>query len=137
VERRRRCRHCRRDLVGAGKRQIFAREFGWQDLDHRLVLDPDLDHMERAAVAAKALPAFARRNGLDLVRVAGDAEREMGRAVAARLLPHKTRTIGAAWLQLGSGGIDLDPRSVLVELEREKAPRVGRKRHRGAAHQFR
>ena len=90
--------------------------------------------MEWAAVAAKALPAFARGNGLDLVRIGGDAEREMGRPVAARLLPHKAPAIGATRLQLGPGGINFDTRSVLVELEREKASRVGRKRHRLTTH---
>jgi len=90
--------------------------------------------MEWAAVAAKALPAFARRNGLDLVRVAGDAEREMGRAIAARFLLDKAPAIGAARLQLRPRRVDLDPRAVFVELAREEAARVGRKRRRGATH---
>src|SRR5271169_4414786 len=38
------CRHLCCDLIGTGKRQIFASELGRQDFDHRLVLDPDLDH---------------------------------------------------------------------------------------------
>ena len=37
---RRRIRHRRRDPVGPGPGEIFGRVFGWQDLDHRLVLDP-------------------------------------------------------------------------------------------------
>ena len=90
--------------------------------------------MERGAVAAKALPDFARRNGLDLVRIGGGAEREMGRPVAARLLLDKAPAISAARLQLRARRIDLDTRAVLVEPQREKASRVGRKRHRLTAH---
>jgi len=62
----------------------------------------------------------------------------MGRAVAAlgpRLL-HETSASAAAGLKLRPHRINLDTRPVLVELEREEAPRVGRKRHRLAAHQL-
>src|SRR6185312_8700904 len=39
------------DRVGAGPGQVFGGEVRRQDLDHRIVLDPDLDHVERPAVA--------------------------------------------------------------------------------------
>src|SRR5438128_10886540 len=89
---------------------------------HRLVLDPDLDHVEGAAVAAEALPALTGRDRFDGVRLGGDAEREVGRAVAAfgcRLLD-KTPAVAAARSQFRPRRIDLDTRPVLVEVKREK-----------------
>src|SRR5271169_3191490 len=134
---RRRRRHRRRDPVGTGPGEIFGRVFGRQDLDHRLVLDPYFDHMERAAVAAVALPAFTARNRLDGVSFRGDAEREMGRAVAAPFrLFRKARAVAAARLKLSPRRIDLDARPMLVKLEREEAPRIGREWNRLAAHEF-
>ena len=90
--------------------------------------------MEWTAVAAKTLPALAGGNGFDLVRFGGDADGEMGRPIAARLLLHKASAVGAARLQLRSGGVDLDTRSVFVKLQREKASWVGRKWHRLPSH---
>ena len=130
--------HRLEDLVGAGEGEVFGRELGRQDFDHRLVLDPDFDHVERAAVAAEALPALAARDRFDRGRFGGNAEREMGRTVAAlgcRLL-HKAPTVAAARLKLGSRRIDLDTGSVLVELKGEKAPRIGRERNRETTHEL-
>ena len=53
--------------------------------------------MERAAVAAGALPALAAGDGFDGVRRGGEADREMGPAVAARFrLPYKSAAVAAA-----------------------------------------
>ena len=61
----------------------------------------------------------------------------MGRAIAARFrLLHKAPAGAAAGLKLRSRRVDLDTRSVLVQLKREEAPRVGGKRHRLAAHEL-
>src|SRR5215472_3827933 len=136
--RNRRCRHRCLDLIGAGECQVLASEFRRQDLDHRLVLEPDFDHVKRPPVAAETLPAFTRRDLFDGVGVGGDAEGKMGRSVtppAVRPLL-KATAVCTAWPKLGPGGIDLDTRSVIVELKGEKASRIGRKRHRGAAHQL-
>jgi len=84
------------------------------------------------------LPAFARRDLFDGVGVGGDAEGKMGRSVtppAVRSLL-KASAVYPAWPKLGPGGIDLDTRSVIVELKGEKASGIGRKRHRGAAHEL-
>ena len=54
----------------------------------------------------------------------------------ANASPGVPPTAGAAWLQLGSRGIDLYAGSVLIELEREEASGVGRERYRGPAHEF-
>ena len=81
--RRRRGRHRGHDLIGAGEGEIFGRVIGRQDLDHRLVLDPNLDDMKRAAVADKAFPAGTGRDLLDLLRIGRNAEGKMGRPVTA------------------------------------------------------
>src|SRR5262249_35289499 len=126
----------RRDLVGTREGEVFGREFGRQDLDHRLVLEPDFDDMERPAIAAEAVPALAPRDRFDLVGGGGDAERKMRRAVAARPLLHKAAAVAAARVKLGSRRVDLYTRPVLVELQREKASRIGRKRDRLATHEL-
>ena len=95
-------------LVGARKGQVFGGEFGRQDLDHRLVLEPDLDHVEPPAVAAEALPALTARDRFHGLGIGGDAKREMRRAVAARFLLYKARTLAAARPKLGSRRIDFD-----------------------------
>ncbi len=130
--------HRRHDRVRAGEGEIFGGVFGRQDLDHRMVLDPHLDDVERAAAAVMALPALAVRDRLDRGGVGGDAEREMDRAEAGcRLrMPGKAGADGAARLERETGRMDLDAGAVLVELEREKAPRIGRKPDRGPAHQL-
>ena len=134
----RRRRHRRGDLVGAGEGEVFDREFGRQDLDHRLVLDPDFDHVEGAAVAAEALPALTARDRFDRLRFGGNAEREMGWPVTtlSSCPLHKPPAVAAARLKLRSRRIDLDTRSVLVELKGEKAPRIGRKRNRDTTHEL-
>ena len=84
------------------------------------------------------MPALAARDRLDRVGFGGDAEREMGRPVVAlgwRLLD-KTSAVVAAWVKLGSRRVDLDTRSVLVELKGEKAPRIGRKRNCETTHEL-
>ena len=61
----------------------------------------------------------------------------MGGAIAASLgLLYKAAALGASRMELGPGRIDLDAGAVLVELQREVAPGVGRKRHGLAAHQL-
>src|SRR6516162_515073 len=124
------------DVGRLGPGEIFGRVFGRQDLDHLLVLNPDLDHMERAAVAVKAVPTFAVRDLLDSVPIGRDAQREMGRGKLARLCSDKAAADLATGAQFGAGRIDLDARAVLVELEGKKAARIGRKRYRLAAHDF-
>src|SRR5437660_12831127 len=75
--------HGRQHLVGAREGEIFGRVIRRQDLDHRLVLDPDLDDVKRPTVAIEALPAGSLRDLLDLFGLGADAQREMRRAVAA------------------------------------------------------
>src|SRR5215469_2471554 len=134
----RRCRHCCLDPIGAGECEVFASEFRRQDLDHRLVFEPDFDHVKRPPVAAEALPAFARRDPLDGVGFGGDAEGKMGRSVTAPAVRSllKASAVRTARPKLGPSRIDLDTRSVIVELKGEKASGVGRKRHRGATHEL-
>src|SRR5215472_7455284 len=64
-----RIRHRRRDLAGIGEGEVFGGVVGRQYLDHRLVLDPHLDHMERTAIAAEALPAFPARDLFDRLAI--------------------------------------------------------------------
>src|SRR5215472_5697738 len=136
--RNRRRRHRSLDLIGAGECVVFASKFRRQDLDHRLVLEPDFDHVKRPPVAAEALPAFARRDLFDGVGVGSDAEGKMGRSVTSPAVRSllKAPAVCTAWPKLGPGGIDLDTRSMIVELKGEKASGIGRKRHRGAAHEL-
>src|SRR5437764_13740674 len=132
----RRGSHCLEHLIRPGEGKIFRRVIRRQDLDHRLVLDPDLDHVEGYAVAVEAPPAGPFRDLLDLLRIGRDAEREMGRAVAPATLVLDEGTADlAVRLEFGAGGIDLDSRPVIVELQGEEASRIGRKRDRFAAHQ--
>jgi len=65
--------------------------------------------MERAAVAVEALPSGAPGDRLDGLGIGPDAEREMRRVMAARVLPDKMRPGRAARLQFGACGIDPDP----------------------------
>ncbi len=61
----------------------------------------------------------------------------MGRAVApAALVLDESAADIAVRLEFRAGRIDLDARAVIVELQREEASRIGRKRDRRAAHQF-
>src|SRR4051812_17464665 len=69
--------HPREDLVRAGKGEIFGGEIRRKDLDHRLVFDPDLDHMKRSAVADKTLPPGLAGDRLDTSAIGRDAERKM------------------------------------------------------------
>jgi len=91
------------ELVGAGEGEVFGRVFRRQDLDHQIVLDPHLNHMERTAIAVEAVPALALGDRFDRSRVGGDAQREMGRAVAA---DPRTR---------GERAADIPPRSRLAD----------------------
>src|SRR5690242_20429797 len=127
----------REDLVRAGEGEVFGGEIRREDFDHRLVLDPDLDHVKRAAVTDKTLPSGLTGDRLDTGAIGRNAEREMRRAVAAmlRLLDEGAADL-AVRRKLGAGRIDLDTGTVLVELESEKTARIGRERHRLAAHQF-
>src|SRR6266567_3553915 len=116
--------HRRENLVGPSEGEVFRRVIGRQDLDHRLVLDPDFDDVERAAVADKAFPTGAGSDLLDLLPIGRDAEGEMGRAVAAcpRLLDEGAADL-AVRLELGAGRINLDARTVVVKLQSKKASR--------------
>ena len=93
--------------------------------------------MKRATVAAVALPVLALGDRFDGIGIGGDAEGEMGRAIAARRLFDKAAADLTAGFELGARRVDLDPRAVLVELERKEAARIGRKRHRDTAHELR
>src|SRR5712691_11774570 len=129
--------HRDENLVGPGEGEVFRRVIRWQDLDPRLVLDPNLDDVKRAAVADKAFPAGAGSYLRDLLRLGRNAEGKMGRPVAAlsRLLDEGAADL-AIRLELGAGRINLDARPVIVELQGEEASRIGRKRYRPAAHQL-
>ena len=70
--------HSGGEIGGLGPGEILGRVFGRQHLDHLLVFDPHLDHVEVAAVAVKAVPAFPLGDGFDCIGAGGDAEREMG-----------------------------------------------------------
>jgi len=85
------------------------------------------------------MPAGALGDLFHLDRVGRDTEREVRGAEAASLpgLSDKAAAFLAGRLQFGPGRIDLDPGAVVVELQREKAARVGRERHRLAAHDLR
>src|SRR5665213_965407 len=67
------------ELVGTGEVEVFAGELRRQDFDHRLVLKPDLDNMERPTVADKAFPALAARYLLDRVAIGRDTVEEIAR----------------------------------------------------------
>src|SRR5689334_17742469 len=112
-------RHGCLDVIGTGSVQVFSRVLGRQDLDHRLVFDPDLDHMECTSHAVEALPSRARGDCLHRGCIGLDAEREMRRSVATRLCSDETTASCAAWLEFGSRRIDLDARPVLVKLKRK------------------
>src|SRR5580704_8580574 len=104
--------------VRAGPGQVFRREVRRQDLDHRIVLDPDLDHVERSAITGHTIPAGALCDLLHSGRVGRDAEREVRGTEAAPLpgLPDKAAAFLAGRLQFGAGRINLNPGAVIVEL---------------------
>src|SRR6516225_11544201 len=128
--------HPRCDLGRFGPREVFGGVFGRQDLDHLLVLDPHLDHVKRAAIAVKAVPTFALGDAFNFGRIGGDAQREMCRGKLARLFSDKAAADLATRAQFGPRRVDLDTRTEVVELKREMAAGIGRKRHRCAAHDF-
>src|SRR5882672_4372871 len=108
--------HRRQDLVRPGEGKIFTGKIRRQDLDHRLVLDPDLHDVEGAAVAPEAFPAGALGNLFNRLCVGRDAEREVGCPIGSTGFPalDKAPADRAVRLQLGPRRIDFDARSVLV-----------------------
>src|ERR1051325_4070395 len=118
--------HGGQHLVGPREGEIFGRVGRRQDLDHRLVLDPHLDNVKRPAIAVEGLPAGSLRDLLDLFAIGRNAQRKMRRPVAAvfRVLD-KAAAGRAVRLKFSAGGINLDARAVVIELQRKEASRIG------------
>jgi hypothetical protein len=54
-------------------------------INHRFVLDPDLDYMERTPIAVEAVPTGALGDRLHGDGIGRGAEHEMRRSIAARV----------------------------------------------------
>ena len=75
-------------LSGAGEGEVFGGKFGRQDFDHRLVLQPDFDHVERAAVVAQRCPGSSASDRLPALNSVTDDECErLLRAAVASVTP--------------------------------------------------
>src|SRR5882757_1873998 len=99
--------------------QIFLGKFGRQELEHHGVLDPDFNHGELSAIMASAEPILLRHDREYFFGRALDAEREMGRNVGgiSRLALHYSPSFFYFYrMQFGSGGINLNRRSVIIQL---------------------
>src|SRR5262249_22446333 len=99
------------DRVGAGPSEVFGREVRRQDLDHRIVLDPDLDHVERPAIAGHTMPAGTLGDLFHFARVGRDADPRADFSFATRAgqFRPQVRSLARPASDTGSGPSLADP----------------------------